>query len=251
MSLFQLRRARLSFVRITPLFKYHKNIFIFVGTLICHISCSTLTPFLINAAYIELTEKLPDKCKDQTKTSLSSCKFTSYREATILCQSCRFLPAKLRRKEMFKGTAARTLATEACFLLSILNNEENLVLSGWLSSQVSIQKRVCEPSLTLNDPNPMKVSLTFIRPFQKWESVGFLEQLPMVLCFRYLFRKRYCHNPSSFINLKSHLLNKHLFCTSKFCMPRPSCILGWHKIFHLANLYFRLCYKLWFINKRA
>jgi hypothetical protein len=29
--------------------------------------------------------------------------------------------------------------------------------------------------LTLNDPNPMNVSLTFIRPFKKWESVGFLE----------------------------------------------------------------------------
>ena len=37
----------------------------------CHKSCDTLTPLLINAAYMDLTEKLPDECSAQTKTSLS------------------------------------------------------------------------------------------------------------------------------------------------------------------------------------
>jgi hypothetical protein len=88
----------------------------------------------------------------------------------------------------------------------------------------------------------MKVSLTFIKLFQKCESVGFLTQLPRVLSFMYLFLKRSCHMPSSFNKLNSHLLNKHLFCMSKFCIPKPPCIFGWHKIFHLANLYLRLCW---------
>jgi hypothetical protein len=90
--------------------------------------------------------------------------------------------------------------------------------------------------------NPMKVSLTFIKLFQKWESVGFLTQLPRVLSFMYLFLKRSCDMPSSFNNLNSHLLNKHLFCMSTFCIPKPPYIFGWHKISHLANLYLRFCW---------
>jgi hypothetical protein len=67
-SPFQIRLTRLSLVKITPFFRYHKNIFIFVGTLICQISCDIITPLLINAAaYMDLTEKLPDECNAQTK----------------------------------------------------------------------------------------------------------------------------------------------------------------------------------------
>jgi hypothetical protein len=68
---FQLRLAKLSLVKITPLFKYHKNTFILEGTLICHKSCDTLTPLFINAAYIDLTEKVPNASNFQTKLSLS------------------------------------------------------------------------------------------------------------------------------------------------------------------------------------
>jgi hypothetical protein len=109
---------------------------------------------------------------------------------------------------------------------------------------LSIQKRVWDPSFTLNEPKLMKVSLTFISPFQKWEYVGLLLQLPIVLSFIYLFFNYSCHMPSSFKSLKSHLLNKHLFWISKLCMPRPSWIFGWHIISHLANLYFLLCWSL-------
>ena len=130
MSPFQLRRARLSLVRTTPLFRYHKNIFILVGILICHKSCDTLTPLLINAAYIDFIEYLSDECSPQTKASLSPYKFTSCNEARILCQSLRFVPTRLRWKEMFSGTEAITVATESCFLLTILNNEGNLSFNG-------------------------------------------------------------------------------------------------------------------------
>ena len=103
----------------------------------CHKSCDTLTPLLINAAYMDLTEKLPDECSAQTKASLSSCKFTSCKEATILCQSLRFVPTKFRRKEIFSEDELRTCATESCFLLTILNNAGNLSLRGLFPNQVS------------------------------------------------------------------------------------------------------------------
>ena len=167
MSPFQFRRARLSLVKITPFYRCHKNIFILVGTLMCHKSCDTLTPLLINATYMDLTEKLPDECSAQTKASLSSCKFTSCKEATILCQSLRFAPTKFRRKEIFSADELRTYATESCFLLKILNNAGNLSLRGLFPNQVSTQNRVCDPSFTLNEPKPIKVSLTFIKLFQK------------------------------------------------------------------------------------
>jgi hypothetical protein len=96
-SPFQCRLTRLSLVKITPFFRYPKNIFIFEGTLICHISCDTLTPLLINVAYMELTEKFPDECNAHRKTSLSSCKFTSCKEVTIMCQFLIFIPTKFRR----------------------------------------------------------------------------------------------------------------------------------------------------------
>jgi hypothetical protein len=37
---------------------------------------------------------------------------------------------------MFSGTEASTVATESCFLLTILNNEENLSFNGWFPNQV-------------------------------------------------------------------------------------------------------------------
>jgi hypothetical protein len=109
---------------------------------------------------------------------------------------------------------------------------------------VSIQKWVCDLSFTLNEPKDIKLSLTFISPFKKWESVGLLVQLPRVLSFIYLFLNNSCHKPSSSSNLKSHLLNRHLFYKSKLCMPKPPCVFGWHIISHLVNLYFRLWWSL-------
>jgi len=126
-----------------------QKILIFDGILTCQISCDTLTPLLINAAYIDLTEKVPDELSVQRNLSLSPCKFISCREATILCQSLKFLSTKFRRKEIFKGTVARTVATESCFLLAILNNAGNLSFNGLLPNQVSNQKRIWDPSNTL------------------------------------------------------------------------------------------------------
>jgi hypothetical protein len=61
------------------------------------------------------------------------------------------------------------------------------------------------------------------------------------LPLRYFFFSISCHRPSSFINLNSHLLRRHLFWTSKSIMPRPPTLFGFRKILHIANLYFFLC----------
>jgi hypothetical protein len=66
-SLVQLRLARLTLVKMTPLFKYHKKTFILIGVLICQISCDTLIPLFVNATYIVLTENLSDERSAQTK----------------------------------------------------------------------------------------------------------------------------------------------------------------------------------------
>jgi hypothetical protein len=57
---FQLRSARLSFVKTTPLYTYHMKILIFSGIHTLHIFLFVSTkPLLISARYIEGTEKWP------------------------------------------------------------------------------------------------------------------------------------------------------------------------------------------------
>ena len=69
---FQFLLARLSFVKITPLFRNHMKILFFRGIFICHISCVTFKPLLTRNLYIEFTEKDPFLCKPQT-TYLTYC----------------------------------------------------------------------------------------------------------------------------------------------------------------------------------
>ena len=152
----QCRLTRLSLVKIIPFFQTLYRI------LICQISCEILIPLLIKAAYMDFNEKLPDEYNAQTKMSLSSCKFTSCREFTVLCQSLRFAPTKFRQKEIFGGDELSTYAIESYFLLTILNNAGNISFRGLFSNQVWDQNQVCVPSFTLKAANPMKVSVSCI-----------------------------------------------------------------------------------------
>jgi hypothetical protein len=124
------------FVRSTPLFKYHMKTFIFIGSFVCQISCDTLTPLLINAAYIDLTVKTPEAFKPQINSSFSYSKLTCCKEATIRCQFVKFTPTGFLRKEIFSTGELITVAIESCFLLTILNNVRNLTLRGLLPSQI-------------------------------------------------------------------------------------------------------------------
>jgi hypothetical protein len=61
-----------------------------------------------------------------------------------------------------------------------------------------------------------------------------------VLFLRYLFISIYCQTPSPLINLKSHLLRRHLLWSSKFRTPNPPCSFKVQITSHLVNLYFFL-----------
>jgi hypothetical protein len=50
--------------------------------------------------------------------------------------------------------------------------------------------------------------------------------------------------PSPFINLKSHLLRRHLLWTAKFRTPNPPWSFGIQTTSHFVNLYFFLCSSL-------
>jgi hypothetical protein len=123
--------------------------FIFIDSFVCQISCDTLTSLLINAAYIDLIVKAPETFKTHKNTSLSCSKLTCCKEATIRSQLVKFAPTKFLLKEiLFSKGELMTVAIVSRFLLTILNNPGNLSLRGLLPSQVSAQKRVCDPSLT-------------------------------------------------------------------------------------------------------
>jgi hypothetical protein len=111
--------------------------FNFIGSFVCQISCDTLTPLLINAAYIDLIVKIPEAFKPHTNTSLSCDKLTCCKEVTIRFQFDKFAPTRFLQKEMFSKEKLITVAIESCFLLTILNNTGNLSLRGLLPSQVS------------------------------------------------------------------------------------------------------------------
>ena len=124
------------------------------------------------------------------------------------------------------------------FFRTILKREGYCCLSVWLHIHLSSQKCIWLPSFNWNDPKVSKESFTFMRPAQNWESPGFFWTWAIVSFFKYFFLNKLCQIPSSLMSLNNHLLNKHLFCISRFLMPNPPISLGWHKIFHLANLYF-------------
>jgi len=77
-------------------------------------SCDTVTPLLIIAAYMDLTVKVPDAFKLHTKTSFCSDQVMSYTDAKILCQVLKFAPTKILVKEILNGIDLSTCATESC-----------------------------------------------------------------------------------------------------------------------------------------
>jgi hypothetical protein len=107
---------------------------------------------------------------------------------------------------------------------------------------MSSQNLICVPVCKLKQPKLRNWSFTLIKRNQKSESPGFFITWTSVMLFRYLFLRNSWQIPSTLHNLNSHLLSRHLFCKFRFCMPKPPCSFGWHKIFHLTSLYFFLCW---------
>jgi len=99
----QFFRARLSFVRVTPLYKYHKNTLILSGTLMFQICFVNGNACLVKMAlYMELTEKIPFWWRAHTKKSRLSLRFDFIALRTTWCQWRRLTPVCVLRKETLK-----------------------------------------------------------------------------------------------------------------------------------------------------
>ena len=135
---------------------------------------------------------------------------------------------------MFKGLELNISATVAYLLSTILYGDGYWDFNGWLPSHMSSQNLICVPACKLKQPRLRNWSFTLIKLNQKWESPSFFITWHNILVFRYLFLSNSCQITSTLHNLNSHLLSGHLFFKFRFCMPKPPCFFGWHKIFHLT-----------------
>ena len=113
---FQFLLIKLSLVRITPLFRYHINIFILRGIFNFHrclLNCTL--PLLISALYIEPTLNVPDWVKFQWKTLALLFKWTWLMRATKPCHKVSEWPLKVFVKDTLRGTLSNTDATSHAF----------------------------------------------------------------------------------------------------------------------------------------
>jgi hypothetical protein len=108
LSPFHFLLIKLSFVRITPFFKYHNFFLIFSGTLnfqAAHLSGTLFS--CIKHMYIDLTEKEELWFAFQTNWSSASTKFTWTTKATRLVHYLSLSPTKAPLKEMFREVLFR------------------------------------------------------------------------------------------------------------------------------------------------
>lgn len=136
-----------------------------------------------------------------------------------------------------------TCAMVTFFRCTILYNDEYCCDKGVSPNHVSSQTLVLDPFPTLKWPLAKNSSFTLIIPFQNGESLGFAWTSGKVFWIKYLLCKNSCQTPS-LSNLKSHLLNKHLFLSSNTSIPRPPWSFGLQTIFYFVSLYFRLASSL-------
>jgi hypothetical protein len=123
----------------------------------------------------------------------------------------------------------------------MLYREGYCCVRGLSPSQRSSQNRVSRPFPILKEPIEKKTSFTFIRPFQKGESVVLTWTWDRVLECKYLLCSNSCHITFSFKSFNNHFLSKHLFLISKTSTPSPPWSLGRHMMSYLVSLYFLLC----------
>jgi hypothetical protein len=185
------------------------NILIFNGILNFQIVKSRLTLlFEIKARYIDLIEKIPFWCNPQINLSSMSVNLVLSTRATRLCQQLRLLPTMPLWKDIFRGTVLNTDMIEMCFFLVIVKSVRYNSFIVKFPNYLSSQNLTFYPLHNWNRPRLRKDSLTLIKPLQKYESPCFLCTRAMVLSLPYFLLKKFCHTPSSFISLNSHLLSK-------------------------------------------
>jgi hypothetical protein len=67
-------------------------------------------------------------------------------------------------------------------------------------NQMSSQNRIWDPIFIVKVPKRRKSCFTFIRPAQKWESLGFQKAYKRGFELKYLLRMSCCHVPSDVRN---------------------------------------------------
>jgi hypothetical protein len=109
---FHILLARLSFVRITPFFRYHRKILIFNGILSFQIKDFLgITPLNISNLCIEFTVNNPSLLIFHMNWSCSLVKLTLATFETMTYQFSKFFPTIALLKDTFNGIVSKTLAT--------------------------------------------------------------------------------------------------------------------------------------------
>jgi hypothetical protein len=158
----------------------------------------------------------------------------------MLCHACKLTPIRDLLKATFNDAMDSTILIEALFFLIMLYSAGKIYFSGCDVIHESSQNHTWDASPRSNLPSERNSPLTFMGPAQNWESRGMYWTCVKVLSLRYLFLSICCHTPSPLINLKSHLLRRHLLWISKFKTPNPPWSFGVQTTSHLVNLYFFL-----------
>ena len=152
--------ARLSLVRITPWQRYHANTLVLSGIFIFQIFLLLSTGVLgwIKALYIESTEKFPLVPIFQ-RNSLGPCvSWTVARRYSKAFQDACLGPYKLHLNDTFGGNISNTLARVSLLCRTILYKAGNCSRRGALSSHLSSQNLISEPSLIEKNPYGEKIS---------------------------------------------------------------------------------------------
>jgi len=156
------RLAKLSFVKITPLYKYHMKILILRGSLSFQIKVLYGVACVPNKVlYMELTEYSPLWCIPHTKRSLWFVNCTSTTMATTSCHAHKFAPIKDLLKATFNGVVANTDLTVALFPLTMLYSVGKSDFRGRGLIHESSQKQTWDPCGRTARNNMLSEALVF------------------------------------------------------------------------------------------
>ena len=110
------RLTKLSFIKITPLNKYHRKTLILRGNFSIQIKVlQGTTSAVTKALYMDLTKNNPFWCNHRTKRSLWFVNCTLTTIATTSCHACKLTPTRDLLNATFNGAVDNTVLTEALF----------------------------------------------------------------------------------------------------------------------------------------
>ena len=149
----QLRFVKLSFVKITPLHRYHEKILIFNGTFIfyrCLLLMTGISEFT-NALYMESTEYLPFRSRLQRNSSRPGVNWIPASLCWRACHDANHVPMRSRLNDTFGGDEPKTSASVSLLLRAIVYKAGYCFRRAAFPNQESSQNRISEPSFMRKD----------------------------------------------------------------------------------------------------